>query len=541
MQRNQLDMVRWLALFCRNLVNVSCFLYTKIMTWKNSGDSSYRIINTLKHLHVFNAYIKLHMLPFAKYLVVYPFSQNILCVCAVSCHGYATRILPGEARMIFQPRGPKPFNSRMTHGSQHHMRQKLASRVTVHFRTTRLKRSSTRHTSPLAFLFCTRRVTTQRAILAGGSRTISRKDICAEQQTSPSNVTLNDIARINRPHRPTSPNTAPAMKHESQYYSSHMTRHIHCAEQQASPSNVTKYFALQEKRRSSLILLAYETSSTRRHPPTSPNFAPATKSLRIDPHHTSNVIYIAPSNRPPTPTSPSIAPATKNDIPKNKKPCWKRMKRHLQWWTIWAWSEHDPSIIRTRTRHLAPAPSPRLLFEILETHVVWNITTVRALAIYPKFTKCCPCHDKWHCSITKNCTCHVKWRSSITKSIVPATKSDTPASQNIAPATKSDTLSHSTLSYSSHELHYSELLYSELLLYWTLTLLNCYFTELLLYWAVAWLNCYFTELLLDWTVTLLNCLFTTVSCYLTELLLYWAGPFFGSLHFWISVTRKFLN
>ena len=140
---------------------------------KISRASSHRIINTYKHLHVFNSYIKLHMLPLAKYLVVYPLSQNILCVCAISCHGYATRILPGEARMIFQPRGPKPFNLRMTHGSQHHMRQKLASRITVHFRATRLKGSSTRHchTSPLAFLFCT---TTQRAILARGSRIMSR-------------------------------------------------------------------------------------------------------------------------------------------------------------------------------------------------------------------------------------------------------------------------------------------------------------------------------------------------------------------------------
>lgn len=55
---------------------------------------------------------------------------------------------------------------RMTHGSQHHMRQKLASRITVHFRTTRLKEGSTRRTSRLAFLFCTRRITAQRAILA---------------------------------------------------------------------------------------------------------------------------------------------------------------------------------------------------------------------------------------------------------------------------------------------------------------------------------------------------------------------------------------
>ena len=48
--------------------------------------------------------------------------------------------------------------------------------------------------------------------------------------------------------------------------------------------------------------------------------------------------------------------------------------------------------------------------------------------------------------------------------------------------------------------------------------LNCYLTELLLYWAVTLLNCYFTELLLYWAVTLLD-----------------------SLHFQISVTRKFLN
>ena len=58
---------------------------------------------------------------------------------------------------------------------------------------------------------------------------------------------------------------------------------------------------------------------------------------------------------------------------------------------------------------------------------------------------------------------------------------------------------------------------TELLLFWTVTLLNCYFTELLLYWTVTllncdwtvtWLSCYFSELLLYWTATLLNCYFT---------------------------------
>ena len=56
------------------------------------------------------------------------------------------------------------------------------------------------------------------------------------------------IARSNRSHPPTSPNTAPATQNESHDWSaSDMKRHLQCAEQQESQSNFTKYCACHAK------------------------------------------------------------------------------------------------------------------------------------------------------------------------------------------------------------------------------------------------------------------------------------------------------
>ena len=66
------------------------------------------------------------------------------------------------------------------------------------------------------------------------------------------------IARSNRHHPPTSPNTAPAAQNESHDWSaSHMKRHLHCAEQKASPSNLTKYCACHAKWISWLLRITY--------------------------------------------------------------------------------------------------------------------------------------------------------------------------------------------------------------------------------------------------------------------------------------------
>ena len=101
--------------------------------------------------------------------------------------------------------------------------------------------------------------------------------------------------------------------------------------------------------------------------------------------------------------------------PETNRSKYGRMKRHLQWRTSRPWPEHDhdpTTMIRTRTSHLAPARSPRLLLALscaFERHFVWKITTFRAPAIYPNFTKYCACHEKWHSNITINRTCHEKW------------------------------------------------------------------------------------------------------------------------------------
>ena len=135
---------------------------------------------------------------------------------------------------------------------------------------------------------------------------------CAEQQTSPSNLTkycachakwsvmidphhiwnVNYNALSNRPHPPTSANTAPATPNESHDWSiSHMKRRLHCAEQQASTSNLTKYCACHAKGISWLIRITYETSFTMRGA-TGINLQPhqilrlpRKRNVMIDPHH----------------------------------------------------------------------------------------------------------------------------------------------------------------------------------------------------------------------------------------------------------------
>ena len=157
-----------------------------------------------------------------------------------------------------------------------------------------------------------------------------------------------------------------------------------------------------------------------------------------------DITKYCPAMKSNTPTSPNTAPATQNDshdwscshmernlqwatgitlqphqivrlprkmIFQNMKSIYsKRIKRHLQWRTVREWSGHDPSMNSlSRTR-----PFAKVTFSALETHFVVKITTFRAPAIYPNFTKCCACHEKWHSHITKCCACHEKWHSNIT-------------------------------------------------------------------------------------------------------------------------------
>ena len=148
-----------------------------------------------------------------------------------------------------------------------------------------------------------------------------------------------------------------------------------------SSKNVTKYCACHVKWHAPLILVANETSFTMR----------GATGITLQPHQ----ILRLPRK---------IAFQNLREI------CRKRLKRHLQWRTIREWSDHDPTMkLQNWTR-----PFAELTFPLSATHFVLKITTFRAPAIYPDFTKYCACHEKWHCKITKYCACHEKWLSSIT-------------------------------------------------------------------------------------------------------------------------------
>ena len=180
--------------------------------------------------------------------------------------------------------------------------------------------------------------------------------------------------------------------------------------------------------------LSYNARSNRTHPPTSPilrlprkmihvcDLSYCARSLFLQRHqilrllrkmtrvidacHIWNIIYNAWSNRHHPPTSPNTAPATQNCTPKSKRNLRKPVKRHLQWRTF----ENDPNMIRAWNCK-TESPVRRAYFSPSATHFVLKITTFRAPAIYPNFTRYCACHEKWHSTITKYCTCHAKWLS----------------------------------------------------------------------------------------------------------------------------------
>ena len=158
-------------------------------------------------------------------------------------------------------------------------------------------------------------------------------------------------AQSNRHHPPTSPNTSPATQNESHDGStSHMKRHLQCAEQQSTPSNLTKYCACHAKWISWLIHITYETSFTMRGAtvntlqPHQILRLPRKMNVMIDLHHIWNVIYNARSNSQHPPTSPNIAPATQNDhsqiLEKFTENSWSGISNARP---IRAWSETVPT------------------------------------------------------------------------------------------------------------------------------------------------------------------------------------------------------
>ena len=378
--------------------------------------------------------------------------------------------------------------------------------------------------------------------------------------------------------------------------------YLHCAEQQASPSNLTKYCACPVKWLSWLMSVTYETFFTmrgvtwlilQRHQIL---YLPRKMILMIDVRHIWNVIYNVQSNRTHSPTSPNIAPChvkwlawlmpvtyetsfamrgatgitlqryqtlhppRKIAFQNLRDICRKQLKRHWQCATdstmIRAWSEHRPS---SRAR-----PFDEVAFRASETHFVLKITTFRAPAIYPDFTKYSACHEKWPWNhqivrlprkVTLQDHQMLRLPRRVTlqdHQILGLPRKVTFQDHQMLRLPRKVTLQHYQILRLPHwtvtwlncyfctltllRCYFTELLlywtvtWLELLLYWAVTLLSSSFTELLPYWAVTWLTCYLTELLLGWAVTLLNCYstellhywaVTLLSCYFTELLLYW--------------------
>ena len=198
-------------------------------------------------------------------------------------------------------------------------------------------------------------------------------------------------AQSNRHHPPTSPNTAPATQNESHDWStSYMKRHLQCAEQQSTPSNLTKYGACHAKWISWLIRITYETSFTMRGAtgitlrPHQILRLPRKMNRLIDPHQIWNVIYNARSSRHHPATSPNTAPATQNE---SHDWSTSNMKRHLQC------AEQQAS--------------PSYLTKYGACHAKWMSWLIRIT--YMKRHLQCGEQQASTSNLTKYCACHAKW------------------------------------------------------------------------------------------------------------------------------------
>ena len=141
-------------------------------------------------------------------------------------------------------------------------------------------------------------------------------------------ATKSDTAtsRCSTSHPPTSQGAAPATQNSAHDQCSwSMKRYLQCAKQHKSSSNVTNAVPATKNGSSAI----YNARSSTRHPPTSPNAAPATKiPFMINPLEAWNAIYNARSSRRHPPTSPNTAPATKKTS--HDQSSWS-VKRYLQW------------------------------------------------------------------------------------------------------------------------------------------------------------------------------------------------------------------
>ena len=258
--------------------------------------------------------------------------------------------------------------------------------------------------------------------------------------------------------------TIPVLLCTTKYYSLYYKVLI-CKARSTNITNVTKCCACHAKWPSWLILATYETSFTmrratglilQRHQIL---HLPRKMTFMIDVRHIWNVIYNAVSNRTHLRTSPNTAPAhlqcaEQQDSPSNVTKycaCHAKLYAENSWSVSYnggrfhGRSDHDPTMkLQNWTR-----PFAELTFPSSATDFVLKITTFRAPAIYPDFTKYpntapatksdtptspkavpatqydshewCPSHMKRHLqcaeqqdsssNVTKYCTCHAKWLS----------------------------------------------------------------------------------------------------------------------------------
>ena len=169
---------------------------------------------------------------------------------------------------------------------------------------------------------------------------------------------------------------------------SHMKRHLECAEQAKSTSNLSKYCACHAKWISWLIRASYETSFPMRRAskvnlqPQQILRLPRKMNPMINPRHTWNVIYNARSMHSQPPTSPNTAPATKSVS--------SRLQRKLRELLppIERRFDDNPTIIRrqsdqkiaSRTRRFGDLTRPTL-----NTILYWKIQHF-ALRLSPKMS-----------------------------------------------------------------------------------------------------------------------------------------------------------
>ena len=350
----------------------------------------------------------------------------------------------------------------------------------------------------------------------------------SDTRTSP------NAAPATKSDTPTSPNAAPATKNDAHHWLSwHMQRHLQCAEQQASPSNLTKCCACHAKLHSKIKEKFAENSWSvnsnagtirawsehevviSRPPVRRAYFSRFGDAFCIENYNISRSGYLSKLHQ--ILRLPRKVTLRHHQI--------LRLPRKV----MRGRSEHDPSMkSSSRTR-----PFGELTFRASETHFVLKITTFRAPAIYPNFTKYCACHEKWHSDITKYCACHEKWDCHWTVTELSCYEA---VPELLLSCYWTELLLNWPVTGLSLNCYWTDLLltcyWTELLLncYWTVSglSLNCYWTNLLLssywpvtelscYWTVTELNCYWTDLLLDchWTVTELTCYWAVTELYWT--------------------------